>query len=234
MRATWGQIEALDNKVATTTQYEMMFETTLLLRFCTYWLIQRHSGRLHIEQQVSRLRRGLTELAAALPRVLSGADMTVFEKRRTQYREAKVPEALSTRMASFAALRSGPDLVEIAEQTRLAIDKAASVYFGVGTALSLDWLREQIEVLGVDGHWQAVARSTLWDNLYNLQRMLCLQVLTQSRGRAPADALDTWMQRNAQAVEQVRQTMNDMRALPAMDFATLSVALQGVRRMVEG
>jgi glutamate dehydrogenase len=160
--------------------------------------------------------------------------MTVFEKRRTQYREAKVPEALSTRMASFAALRSGPDLVEIAEQTRLAIDKAASVYFGVGTALSLDWLREQIEVLGVDGHWQAVARSTLWDNLYNLQRMLCLQVLTQSRGRAPADALDTWMQRNAQAVEQVRQTMNDMRALPAMDFATLSVALQGVRRMVEG
>jgi glutamate dehydrogenase len=160
--------------------------------------------------------------------------MTMFEKRRSQYREAKVPEALSTRMASFAALRSGPDLVEIAEQTRLPIDKAASVYFGVGTALSLDWLREQIGALGVDGHWQAVARTTLWDNIYNLQRMLCLQVLTQARGRAPAEALENWMQRHDQTVEHVRQTMNDMRALPAMDFATLSVALQAVRRMAEG
>jgi hypothetical protein len=31
----------------------------------------------------------------------------------------------------------------------------------------------------------------------------------------------------------VRQTINDMRALPQMDFATLSVALQAVRAMAE-
>jgi glutamate dehydrogenase len=234
MRATWGQIEALDTKIDAATQYEMMFETTRLLRFCTYWLVHRQAGKLHIEQQVSRLRRGLTELDAALPRVLSGADLTVFEKRRAKYRDARVPDALSTQMASFAALRSGFDVVEIAEQSKLPIDKAATVYFGVGTALSLDWIREQIEALGVEGHWQAVARTTLRDNIYNLQRMLCLQVLAESRGRAPAQALEAWMVRHKDAVDYVRQTVTDMRALPAMDFATLSVALQAVRRMAEG
>lgn len=233
MRTTWGQIEALDNKIAAATQYEMMFETTRLLRFCTYWLIHRHVDKLQIEQQVSRLRSGLTELDDALPRVLSGADQAVFEKRRAQYRAANVPEALSKRMASFAALRSGPDLVEIAEQTRLPIDVAATVYFGVGTALSLDWIRQEIERLNVEGHWQAVARTTLRDNIYNLQRTLCLQVLAESRKRAPAQALEAWTARHQQAVDYVRQTVNDMRALPAMDFATLSVALQAVRRMVE-
>ena len=35
MRDTWADIEALDTKVAATVQYEMMFETTRLLRFCT-------------------------------------------------------------------------------------------------------------------------------------------------------------------------------------------------------
>jgi glutamate dehydrogenase len=233
MRATWSQIEALDTKIKAATQYEMMFETTRLLRFCTYWLINHHSGKLEIERQVSRLRRGLAELDAALPGVLSGADLAGVENRRAQDRAASAPESLAKRMASFAALRSGPDLVEIAEQASLPIDTAARVYFGVGTALALDWIREQIERLSVEGHWQAVARTTLRDNIYNLQRTLCMQVLQESRRRAPEQALQTWVARHQQGVDYLRQTVNDMRALPQMDFATLSVALQAVRRMAE-
>jgi glutamate dehydrogenase len=234
MRATWSQIEALDTKIKASTQYELMYETTRLLRFCTYWLIHHQSGRLEIERQVSRLRRGLADLDAALPGVLSGTDQAFFESRRAQYREANVPEALAKRMASLAALRSGPDLVEIAENAKLPVTTAARVYFGVGTALQLDWIREQIESLGVEGHWQAVARTTLRDNIYNLQRVLCTQVLSESRQRAPEQAVQAWVARHQKAVDYLRQTVNDMRSLPEMDFATLSVALQAVRRMAEG
>jgi glutamate dehydrogenase len=116
----------------------------------------------------------------------------------------------------------------------LPVATAARVYFGVGTALSLDWIREQIERLSVEGHWQAVARTTLRDNIYNLQRMLCTQVLSESRQRAPEQAVQTWVSRHQKAVDYLRQTVNDMRSLPEMDFATLSVALQAVRRMAEG
>jgi len=234
MRATWSQIEALDTKIKASTQYELMYETTRLLRFCTYWLIHHQSGKLEIERQVSRLRRGLADLDAALPGVLSGTDLTFFESRRAQYREANVPDALAKRMASLAALRSGPDLVEIAENAKLPVTAAARVYFGVGTALLLDWIREQIESLGVEGHWQAVARTTLRDNIYNLQRVLCTQVLNESRQRAPEQALQAWLARHQKSVDYLRQTVNDMRSLPEMDFATLSVALQAVRRMAEG
>ena len=107
MRKTWGDIEALDTKIDASTQYEMMFETTRLLRFCTYWLIHRRRQAEHRGAGVASAR-GLAELDDALPRVLSGADLAVFEKRRDQYRAAKVPEALAKRMASLAALRSGP------------------------------------------------------------------------------------------------------------------------------
>jgi glutamate dehydrogenase len=210
-----------------------MFETTRLLRFCTYWLIHRHPNALQIEQQVSRLRSGLTKLDAALPRVLSGADLAVFQTQREAYRAAKVPEALSKRMASLAALRSGPDLVDIADQTGLPIESVATVYFNVGTALSLDWIRQQIEWLGVEGHWQAVARTTLRDNTYDLQRKLCLQVLGKSQKAPAAQIVETWLSRKSAAASHVRQTLSEMRALPEMDFATLSVALQAVRGMAE-
>ena len=148
------------------------------------------------------------------------------------HRSAKVPEGLSKRMASLAALRSGPDLVDISEQTGVAIESAATVYFRLGTALSLDWVREQIEKLAVEGHWQAVARSTLRDNIYDLQRKLCLQVLGKS-SKAPAGLVDSWLAKNEPAIAHVRSTVNDMRALAQMDFATLSVALQAVRAIAE-
>ena len=206
MRGTWAQIEGLDTRIKAATQYEMMYETTRLLRFCTYWLIHRQSGKLEIERQVSRLQRGLADLDAALPGVLSGADLAFFENRRNQYRAANVPEALAKRMASHAALRSGPDLVEIAEQAKLPVTTAARVYFGVGTALALDWIREQIERLSVEGHWQAVARTTLRDNIYNLQRMLLhagVERVAPARARAGAAS--------------VGRTSSEGRRLPASD-----------------
>ena len=43
-----------------------------------------------------------------------------------------------------------------------------------------------------------------------------------------------WIARHQKAVDYLRQTVADMRSLPEMDFATLSVALQAVRRMAEG
>ena len=231
MRNTWAEIEALDNEIAAATQYEMMYETTRLLRFATYWLIHHQPDELNIDQQVLRFRRALAELDDAIPSVLSGSDLTAFESRCEQYRAASVPDALSNRMATLAALRSGPDVVAIAEQTQLPIDRSALVYFGVGTALSLDWLREQIELLDVEGHWQAVARATLRDNVYELQRLLCLQVLKHAPRGSTSSALDTWLGRHKAAVDSVRQTIAEMRSLPEMDFATLSVAVQAVRRI---
>jgi len=234
MRTTWSDIEALDARIDAKTQYEMMFETTRLLRFSTYWLLHRHRGGLHIEQQVSRLRAGLAKLDQALPRVLSGADLEGFQRKHEACKAAKVPDGLSKRMASLAALRSGPDIVDISDQTGVAIEAVAAVYFGIGTALSLDWIREQIEQLGVRGHWQAVARSTLRDNIYDMQRKLCLHVLGKSKRVPAAGAVDAWLERKATAVAHVRQTLNDMRSLSQLDFATLSVALQAVRAISEG
>jgi hypothetical protein len=159
--------------------------------------------------------------------VLSGTDQAFFESRRAQYREANVPKRW--RSAWRASQRCAPARISsrLPRTPKLPVTTAARVYFGVGTALQLDWIREQIESLGVEGHWQAVARTTLRDNIYNLQRVLCTQVLSESRQRAPEQALQAWVARHQKAVDYLRQTVNDMRSLPEMDFATLVGGLAG-------
>jgi glutamate dehydrogenase len=233
MRATWSKIEELDTVIDATLQYEMMYETTRLLRFVTYWLIHRQRDSLHIEQQVHRLRAALSALDAALPAALSGEDRVDFEQRRDRMITARAPAPLAKRIATLPSLRSGPDLVDIAQTTSLSIPSVAGVYFSVSAELNLDWLRNRIEHLTVEGHWQAVARTTLRDTIYNLQRALTLQVLQVRDRGTPQQLLEHWVATQRPQLEALRQSINEMRALPQMDFATLSVALQAVRRIAE-
>ena len=112
------------------------------------------------------------------------------------------------------------------------IGYAARAYFGLGEQIGLTWIKEQIESLGADGHWQAVARGTLRDNLYALQRRLTAAVLA-CRGRDAAARVKQWLGRHVAVVESLKRVVVDLRTGSPPDFATLSVALQAVRRLVQ-
>ena len=50
---------------------------------------------------------------------------------------------------------------ELAAAHRSGVPDAARVYFEIGARIGLDWMRERIEKLPVDGPWQAIARTGL-------------------------------------------------------------------------
>jgi glutamate dehydrogenase len=232
MRELWLQVEALDAKTPSAVQYTVFNESTRLLRFATYWLLRRYGSRLDIESHVATLRPGLRQLRSALPPLLRGVAKAHFDKSRKQT-SARLPDAIATRVALFDALTSGPDIVDVAAESKVTIGNVATLYFALGDELGLDWLRTQIASLRVDGRWQAIARATLRDQLYALQRALCRQVLATKAKQPPTAALASWLDRRSDALGFVKQTLADMRSLPTADFATLSVALQSLRKLAE-
>jgi glutamate dehydrogenase len=122
------------------------------------------------------------------------------------------------------------DLAEVAMASRLGIVYAANAYFDLGERLGLTWIKEQIESLVADGHWQAVARGTLRDNLYQLQRKITGAVL-MCKGRDAGTRVGQWIERHAAPVDALKRVVVDLRTGSPPDFATLSVALQAVRRL---
>jgi glutamate dehydrogenase len=130
-------------------------------------------------------------------------------------------------------MHSGVDIVEVALARRAPIRHAARVYFGLGAAIGLDWIRGQIERLAVEGHWQALARGTLREDAYALQRRLCERIVARSRRGDPAAAVAAWLAGAGAAADNVRRAVQEMRTTGAADFPTLSVALQAVRRLAE-
>ena len=143
-----------------------------------------------------------------------------------------MPAALARQVAACSALQCAPDVVELAQARRMSVAAATAAYFTVGTEFGLDWLRRQIEALEIAGHWQAVARGSLRESLYESQRGLAQQVLGESRERDASRAIATWQKKHGAVAEHARGVVNDIRAQPTgIDFASLSVALQAVRRL---
>jgi glutamate dehydrogenase len=232
-RDLWGAIERLDNRVSADVQYAMIQDTVALLRQATYWLLQRHRAELGIDMQVGRLRPGIRELAAAQPHWLHGLDREAFDARATQLAAAGVPSALARQVAGCAALHCSPDIVELAAMRRRPVDSAAATYFHAGAAFGLDWLRLRTEGLDIKGHWQAVARGSLREGLLETQRALAQSVVEESRDKDPARAVERWIERHGAAAAHARSTVNDIREQPTQaDFASLTVALLAVRRLV--
>ena len=232
VRDIWTQIEALDNSSPAAVQYTAMFQTTRLLRHASYWLLENRRNDLDIERAVRRYAAPVAALSRNLGDVLSATEQARLRVLRSRLIEQRVPEELATRIASLESLHCSLDLVEAAMASRLEIGIAARAYFDIGERIGLTWIKDQIETLPAEGHWQAVARGTLSDNLYELQRKITGAVLT-CKGKEPGARVDRWLQDHSAAVESLKRIVVDLRTGTAPDFATLSVALQAVRRLVQ-
>ncbi len=115
------------------------------------------------------------------------------------------------RLAGGPALRAGPGRGrDGGARARSATRRKA--YFDLGERIGLTWIKEQIESLPADGHWQAVARGTLRDNLYALQARITLAVL-KCKGREASARVGQWLSRHSAAVDSLKRVVVDLRTV---------------------
>ncbi|MDE1924173.1 MAG: NAD-glutamate dehydrogenase, partial [Gammaproteobacteria bacterium] len=76
----------------------------------------------------------------------------------------------------------------------------------------------------------AVARSGLRDAVHALQGKITRVALTSGSG-TPVARVDAWIAGRRAELDHLRALIDDLRSTDAADFATLSVALQSVRRL---
>jgi glutamate dehydrogenase len=232
MRELWADIERLDNRIPAALQYEMLNASSRLLRYLTYWVLANLRD-LDIERAVSALQPGLRELQHDLQSLLVGLESEHFQRALEKLESRGTPPRLARRIAGLSAAHSAVDVVEVARGCSLPVTATGRAYFELGSRTGIDWIRSSLERLPVDGHWQAVARATLREEAYALQRRLCAAALTQAHCADLGAALQGWLAARGRELEALRRTVEEMRGLGQPDFATLSVALQAVRRLAE-
>ncbi|MDQ3057802.1 MAG: NAD-glutamate dehydrogenase, partial [Pseudomonadota bacterium] len=110
-----------------------------------------------------------------------------------------------------------------------AVD-VARAYYGLGDALNLSWLRDQIDVLPVEGRWHAHARGVLRDELAAQQRALVGQVLATGQG-TPEQQVAAWLRRDDPSLRFTLAMFAELVAQKSLDYPTVSVAVRRLAQM---
>jgi len=232
VRSLWSEIEALDSQVAEDTQIDAILQIWSLLRHLTRWLLNRPGGTLDIAANVERYQASVLALRQAMPGVLTDTGRGDFSSSQEKWAGMGFPEALALRMARVPVLRAAFDMVEVAQQSGQPIDAVARVFYQLGEALDLEWLRGQIEALPVDGHWHAQARGSLLDELNTQHRALAVQVLALGATRPGENAVQAWLDRDDATLRYTRSMLAEILSQNA-DYPIASVAVRRLAQLAQ-
>lgn len=221
------EINAIDNKVPADLQQKMVFEMISLMRRATRWFLRYHRADLDITSQIDRYSAGLQELAGCLPGALLGENREYVEKIIAQYIEAGVPQGLARRIGSIKALYPSLDIIEGALQQGYAVKDFAATYYAVGEYLHLGWLRQKIGNHPVENHWDALARSSLRDDIDIQQVGITLGILKKMGATLTVqEAIQCWAQAIPQLVQRWQFMLADLRAASATSFIMFAVVVR--------
>jgi glutamate dehydrogenase len=232
LRTIWSEIEALDNKLPASVQIDMLLSVARLLERAILWLLRSTYEKLDIAAYVAEFRPRIAAIQGNLEKILPSSMLANVRVREAELTVDGIPEDLARRVASLDVMTSAMDIVRIARtDASHGIEDVAQVYFGVGARLSLDRLRAATATITADTPWQKTALATLVDDLFNYQSTVASRAISETNG-AP-NPVEAWLAARPRVVERVDQTMNELRASPAVDLAMLTVAARQLRALVE-
>ena len=232
MDSLWEAVESLDNKVPAAEQTSMMLEARRLVERASRWLLRNRPQPLDMSSNITNFKDGLRELESCIDSLLVPASLRAVKASVRALVKEGVPEALANRIARFTELYSGLDIVEVAAGVELSVEQVGAVYYRLGDALELHWLRDQIVALPRENRWQALARAALRDDLYAQEAALTADVLRIDGGDStPKARIDAWLDRNRVAVTRCRQVLADLKVGGSADFAMMSVAMREIRSL---
>jgi glutamate dehydrogenase len=232
MRPLWTEIEHLDTRCDASVQIDLLLEGRRLVERASRWLLGNRPRQLDIASTVRHFRPGAMGLYASITRLLSPEDAEPLARRADELRERGVPEDLATRVAALPIMFSALDIVVVADESDLDVERVAAAHFRLGSRLGLHWLRDRIVALPRDDRWRARARAALRDDLYAIHREITSEVLrSASADSEPAGLVDGWIDSNP-ASERALQTLGDIRSGESYDLTTLPVAVRELRNLI--
>ncbi len=229
-RALWRDIEQLDYKIAAADQYDMLFEVSRSLRHACYWLINRRADALQMDPLLQEFGPRMKTLFQIVPKLIeSTAAADALTAQRERYTRKGAPGSLASRMAALPLTRSLLDIADVAGSADNT-QRAAELYVELGDQLALTWLKQAVETLDADGQWQALARSSLRDGVFDSHRSLAEQLLPQTQRRRAHSVVSEFLE--ADATQKYMRLIRDMRQTGQCDFATLTVAQERLRSLI--
>ena len=229
----WSGVEALDNSVPADAQTEMHLEILDLIKRGTRWFLANGSQNDAIGGMVDAYQAPVATLDANLCEILPPALKSARDRMAERYIAREVPRALADRIANLDALAPACNIVRIATGGGFEPTAVAKVYYGLGARFGFDWMRAVTEALADGDEWRKSAALGIVDDLYLYQTELTTRVMDAAGSADAAPAIiDVWSETRRHAVQRLKALVTEIKTMPKVDLAMLSVVNRELRTLI--
>lgn len=234
LRELWRDIESLDGQISGETQIAMLQRSVRLIERTVPWFLRHLQHPIAVEEEAARIRDVVERLADKGTKVLTPPERKIWRGRIAPLKKAGVPEELAERVAALPLLASTPDLSAIAAHCERDVEHLAKIYFLIGQRFGLSWMREQIQNLEGEDHWQKLAADAILDDLFAHQAHLASQILREAPEKLRGEeCLDWWANARQPQLERIDRLLADLQDSSTVDLAMLAVANAHFRRLAD-
>ena len=220
-------IESLGVKVPLATQYEMLFHIRTLMSLSTRWFLQSRHLDADLEKVIAHFSQGIQKLKELIPRLMGGETKNYLTKLYESFHQQGLPMETAKTIATYRAIYTTLNIIEVASRHGFDLEQTAQVYFLAGEKMNLLWFRDQIAKDTRDGHWNALARLTLRDELDISQRALTIAVIKSSYDETHPELLvKGWISRNEAAIQRWDQLLAMLHASTDIDYTMFFIAIR--------
>lgn len=220
-------IKSLDFKIPMNEQYEMLFNIRNLINLSTRWFLHKDHTARDIENEITHYASRISILENLIPDLMAGYTKQYLESIIEKFMKAGLPTEVARRIATYRAIYTSLNIIQVATENKFDLTKTAKVYFACGERINLLWFRDQIANDAREGHWNTLARLTLRDELDISQRALTVAIMNKDKKELNAlKLIDRWVSQNQRALERWDRLLAMLHSSSQVDYTMFFIAIR--------
>jgi glutamate dehydrogenase len=230
-------IEELDNHLAGAVQLGLFATVQDLLLDRIVWFLRNVDLGQGLAGTVEHYRSGITNVAAALDRILPEDAHRAAAAAALKMTSDGVPEQLARLVAGLPARAAAADAVLIADRTGRPVDEVAAIYFAASTYFQLDRIVAAAADIKLTDYFDRLALDRALDAIGDAARRIAAE-MAGARGASGAAAgasaaVAAWVERKRASVERARSAVHEV-AASGLTVSKLAVAASMLGDLARG
>lgn len=227
-------IVALDFKIDVSTQYNMLFHIRHLINLSTRWFLRNHYIRHELASCIDKFKTDVKTLIKWVPTLMGGYTRQYLGEITSQFFNMGLSKELAEQIGTYRAIYSTLNIIDVSRKHNFDLVKTAKVYFEAGERFNLIWFRDQIAQDQREGHWQALARLTLRDDLDIAQRRLTLAILeSDPKTKDTKELITAWQHTHKIPLSRWDNVLAQLHASTSTDYSMFFIASRELLDIIE-
>jgi len=220
-------VESLDFKISATTQFEMLYNIRNLIYLATRWFLRSTYLKQDLQNVIAHFSKQVKVLEEVVPRLMAGNTKEYLDLLTHQFLKEGLPEEMARRIATYRAIYTSLNIIDVAQRNNFDLIKTAEVYFDAGERIKLLWFRDQISQDKRQGHWNTMARLNLRDELDLSQRALTIAIINGGRGEKNVSKLiQRWFVQNQHGIKRWEKFLTTLYDSPTVEYFMFFIAMR--------